>query len=177
MDAIAEKPQRSMGSHQRTLGMSQTWLTPPEILAALGPFDLDPCACPEPRPWMTATRMIALPGDGLKAEWWSGERVWCNPPFGPASLQRAFMQRMVEHGNGIALLAARTETNLFFDTVWRPATAVLFLRGRPHFHRADGTRALASSGAPICLIAYGGSNAMALLNSGLTGQFVRLRGA
>lgn len=28
---------------------SDIWLTPPHILDALGPFDLDPCA-PDPRP-------------------------------------------------------------------------------------------------------------------------------
>jgi hypothetical protein len=31
------------------------WLTPPEILIALGEFDLDPCApTPSTRPWSTA---------------------------------------------------------------------------------------------------------------------------
>ena len=30
------------------------WLTPPELLAKLGQFDLDPCA-PVNRPWPTAT--------------------------------------------------------------------------------------------------------------------------
>lgn len=29
---------------------NQEWLTPPDILRALGPFDLDPCA-PVNRPW------------------------------------------------------------------------------------------------------------------------------
>jgi hypothetical protein len=45
---------RSMGSHQSASAITTTWLTPPSILAALGPFDLDPCAAPEPRPWPTA---------------------------------------------------------------------------------------------------------------------------
>jgi hypothetical protein len=52
------------------------WLTPKFILDALGPFDLDPCAAPSPRPWPTALNHIELPEDGLKASWsglvWSG---------------------------------------------------------------------------------------------------------
>lgn len=34
----------------------KTWLTPPHIIEALGPFDLDPC-CPPTMPWRTATQI------------------------------------------------------------------------------------------------------------------------
>lgn len=35
----------TLTSHQRPHhGASDVWLTPPEIVADLGPFDLDPCA-------------------------------------------------------------------------------------------------------------------------------------
>jgi hypothetical protein len=94
-----------------------------------------------------------------------GGRVWCNPPFGREAVK--WMRRMAEHGNGIALLPARTETAMFYETVWPVADAVLFLKGRPHFYRPDGTRAPFNSGAPICLVAYGLHNAAALANSGL----------
>lgn len=56
---------------------------------------------------------------------------------------------------------------MFYECVWGIADAVLFLRGRPHFHYVDGTRAPFNSGAPICLIAYGKQNAAALNSSGL----------
>lgn len=74
---------------------------------------------------------------------------------------------MVEHENGIALIPARTETAMFYESVWGGAEAVLFVRGRPHFHYVDGRRAPFNSGAPICLVAYGSRNADALLDSGL----------
>lgn len=35
------------------------WLTPPEIIKALGPFDLDPCA-PINRPWSTVTQHYTI---------------------------------------------------------------------------------------------------------------------
>jgi len=74
---------------------------------------------------------------------------------------------MAEHGNGIALIPARTETAMFYECVWGRADAVLFLQGRPHFHRVDGSRAPFNSGAPICLVAYGVANVAALERSGL----------
>ncbi|CAM0123210.1 Adenine methyltransferase [Stenotrophomonas maltophilia] len=147
---------------------THTWLTPPEIIAALGTFDLDPCAAPSPRPWPTASRHIELPEDGLTAEWHG--RVWCNPPFGRHT--EAWLARVADHGNGIALAFARTETAMFQRYVWRRASAVLMLANRPHFHRPDGTRARGNSGGPICLIAYGEANRRALIESGLPGAVI-----
>lgn len=141
---------------------SDTWLTPPEILRNLGAFDLDPC-CPRGMPWKTAARMMCPPTDGLSKAW--NGRVWLNPPFGNRAA--LWLAKMAEHGNGIALVPARTETRMYYASVWPRATAVLFLRGRPHFHRLDGTRAAANSGAPIALVAYGEDNAKILERSGL----------
>ena len=149
---------------------THTWLTPPDLLNALGPFDLDPCAAPEPRPWPTAARHITLPDDGLKALW-SG-RIWCNPPYG--SLAAKWLERMAEHGNGIALTFARTETRMFQKWVWPHATAILFIAGRPHFHYPDGKRAKGASGGSMCLIAYGEDNRSRLARSGIPGAFLRL---
>lgn len=154
---------RSLSGHQSARMGSCVWLTPPEILAALGAFDLDPCAAPSPRPWPTAARHIELPEDGLAAEW-SG-RVWMNPPFGREADR--WMEKLARHGDGIALIPARTETAMFYAHVWGAADAVLFIKGRPHFHRPDGTRAPFNSGAPICLVAYGLHNVVALARSGL----------
>lgn len=58
----------------------KTWLTPPYIIDALGPFDLDPC-CPPKMPWQTAAEMVCRPADGLAVDW-RGKRVWLNPPYG-----------------------------------------------------------------------------------------------
>lgn len=161
----------SIGGHHSPLAKSTVWLTPPEIIHALGPFDLDPCAAPEPRPWPTADFHINLPADGLAAPWFG--RVWCNPPYGAEA--EAWLEKLAGHGRGTALVFARTETEWFFSTVWQRATAVLFLAGRLHFHFSDGQRAKHNSGGPSCLVAYGQEDAFALLESGLAGKFVLLR--
>jgi hypothetical protein len=145
-----------MGGHQRPRdGSTNTWLTPPSIILALGPFDLDPCAAPEPRPFITAARHIALPEDGLNATWEG--RVWLNPPYGQQTGQ--WLQRLATHGRGTALIFARTETEAWHQHVWPKAEAILFLRGRLHFFRPDGTRAPVNAGAPSALIAYGQDDA------------------
>jgi hypothetical protein len=150
-----------MSSHQKNGGHDE-WLTPPSILAPLGTFDLDPCA-PVARPWDTAARHFTVEDSGLLQPW--AGRVWCNPPFGREAIH--WMRKMAAHGNGVALIPARTETAMFYETVWQVADAVLFIKGRPHFHTVDGKRAPFNSGAPICLIAYGALNVLALERSGL----------
>jgi len=145
---------------------SDTWLTPPEWVDTLGPFDTDPC-CPPNMPWPTATRMLSA--DGLEAEWTG--RVWLNPPFGREAVK--WLRKLVAHGNGIALVPARTETAMFYECVWPRADSVCFVQGRPHFHRADGSRAPFNSGAPIVLVAYGEHNGARLTAAGL-GKVVTL---
>lgn len=146
----------SLSSHQKNGGHDE-WLTPPAIVAALGAFDLDPCS-PVVRPWATAAAHMTVEDDGLSLPW--AGRVWLNPPFGREAVK--WLRRLVKHGNGVALVPARTETAMFYECIWNVADAVCFMRGRPHFHYVDGRRAAANSGAPICLIAYGQTNRQAL---------------
>lgn len=163
---------KGIGGHHSARAGTDTWLTPPHIIEALGPFQLDPCAAPSPRPWPTADRHIELPEDGLAAEW--DGRVWCNPPYGAVTW--AWLDKLADHGSGIALIFARTETAGFVRTVWQRAHAVLFLHGRLFFHRADGSRAAHNSGAPSCLVAYGAADAERLRTAAaeLGGTFVSL---
>jgi len=159
----------TLSSHQRPhRGATDVWLTPPEIIDALAPFDLDPCA-PADRPWPTAAHHYTEADDGLSQPW--AGFVWCNPPFGPEAGR--WLSRLAEHGNGIGLTPARTETRWFVGEIWAKADAVLFLHGRPHFHRPNGDRAKANSGAPICLIAYGAEAVHRLAASGLAGTTVK----
>lgn len=154
-------------------GRSGTWLTPGWILDPLGEFDLDPCAAPDPGLWPTARQHYFPPTDGLAMPWWG--RVWLNPPYGREAWK--WLRKLADHGHGTALIPARTDTEGFHEHVWRRATGILFLRGRVKFHYPDGIQASANSGAPSCLIAYGGIDYTRLLmcsGSWLPGQCVNL---
>lgn len=164
-----------IGSHTKpNRGQSNDWLTPPDLLKQLGPFDLDPC-CPPTMPWSTADRMFHFgKEDGLKLAW-EAKRVYVNPPYGTEAA--AWLNRLAKHGAGTALIFARTETDMFFEHVWKKATAVLFIRGRLHFYSVHGVRAKGNSGGPSVLIAYGNADADRLKSSGIEGQFIQLRRA
>lgn len=153
----------------RTAEAKDEWLTPPGIVQSLGVFDLDPCS-PVERPWDTAINHLTVEDDGLLRDWTG--RVWMNPPYGDET--GVWMKRLADHGNGIALVFARTETAWFFDSVWGRADAVLFFRGRIAFCHVNGEPG-DSAGAPSVLVAYGGENVTALRCSEIDGKLLVLR--
>lgn len=148
------------------------WLTPPEIIRALGEFDLDPCA-PVNRKWEMARHHFTVEDDGLSKDWFG--RVWMNPPYGNKTA--AWMKHLAEHNNGIALVFARTETKAFFPHVWHRADAVFFFDKRINFYHVDGRQAETNAGAPSCLVAYGKQNVDAIEHSRLNGRLVTLNHA
>ena len=151
----------------------KTWLTPPHIVEALGPFDLDPC-CPPKMPWRTAEQMVCRPDDGLAVDW-TGKRVWLNPPYGREAVP--FLRKMSEHegGGGVALIFARTDTSAWQTLIFPVAYGVLFLRGRLRFHKADGTQGETAT-APSALVAYSAKDFACLRESGLNGALITLNG-
>lgn len=155
-----------IGSHTLAVrGQTDSWITPREIIEALGVFDLDPCAC-IPQPWACAKRSYTTDDNGLHKPW--GGRVWLNPPYGVQT--GTWLARLADHGSGTALVFARTETAMFFRYVWPKCSALLFLEGRLHFCYPDGRRATGNAGGPSVLIAYGERDSQILANCGLSGK-------
>lgn len=160
-------PKQMAFAHERSIKGKDEWLTPPYILEALGPFDLDPCA-PIERPWPMARKHYTILDNGLMQPWEG--RVWLNPPYG--TQMSRWMARMSTHRNGIALTYARTETRPFFKWVWPFADALLFIKGRLCFFHIDGTPG-DTAGAPSVLIAYGPHNVERLATSSIDGVLAR----
>lgn len=161
----------TLGSHQRCVGKSQSHFTPKWIIDALGPFDLDPCAG-DPRPWDCA--YINWTRDGLSKGWGNPRRptsrVWLNPPFNRYEVY-TWINRLANHGHGIALLHARTETD-WFEPIWKCADAIHFLADRIKFCDERGNPQKANSGAPAVLIAFGAFNVRKIRASGIPGYCV-----
>lgn len=168
----AESSTAGLSRHERSDNNKDEWLTPPEILKPLGAFDLDPCA-PVVRPWSMAAHHYTWKDNGLVKPWHG--RVWCNPPYGAEAPR--WLGRLAEHGDGIALIFARTETDAWFSHIWPCAHAVLFIRGRITFCHVTGKRGPSAAGAPSALIAYGANNVEVLRNSGIDGKLIELRAA
>lgn len=160
---------RGMGGHHATVGASDEWYTPLAILDAIGlTYDLDPCAPQLPAAsWIPAARRYSLPDDGLVLPW--AGRVWLNPPYGAATA--AWVRRLAAHGDGVALVFARTDT-AWFHAVAQTAHALCFLAGRLTFVPADAAsvadgRTNGNAGAPSLLLAFGDECAEAVAGSGL----------
>lgn len=160
---------KGIGGHHRPFkGITNEWVTPRYITKSLGEFDLDPCSMKE-QPWKHANKCYTVEDDGLNADW--GDcRVWLNPPYGNDAVH--WLKKLSEHGNGIALIFARTDTKMFFEYCWKRANSMLFLEGRLYFYYPDGTKAKANAGGPSVLVAYGDENTKSLENSGLSGSLV-----
>ena len=162
---------RSIAGPHSARARTDTWLTPPGILRALPSCDLDPCAAPEPRPWPTAAHHYTAPEqDGLHLPWFG--RVWLNPPYGRATAR--WLARLAEHGNGYALVFARTDTTMFQDYVFGRADGVLFITGRLTFYDATGRLARFNAGGPSCIAAYGLNNAMELSRAPIAGKYLSI---
>jgi hypothetical protein len=132
-------------------GQTNVWLTPRWILSALGDFNLDPAAHES---WPTADEHLYE--FGLEEEWHG--RVWLNPPYGRNIGQ--WLLKLQKHGNGIALVFARTDTSWFQSLEWDAAN---FMKGRIKFLRPSGKEET-NAGTPNVLLAWGKENVKALKN-------------
>jgi hypothetical protein len=159
-------------THESTYNESKEWYTPKNIFDALGiEFDIDPCSPGKDIvPWIPAVKHLTYLDDGLRSSWTG--RAWVNPPYGMDTLK--WMDKLNRHGNGIALVFARTDTRWFHAYV-PAASAICFVFGRisfiPQNKAADYMNGLCQPkggcGAASMLVAYGKENAEALFRCGL----------
>ncbi len=156
-------------SFQQSKNRTDEWYTPPEIIRALGEFDLDPCApCHD---FYTAKKCFDRFDDGLKQSWEG--RVWLNPPYNRKDIV-PFIRKMAEHGNGIALIFNRMDIALWHEVIFPTADAMLVMRGRVKFISQDGRQG-AAGGCGSALVAWGEGDAKTLRVSTIEGKFIRLR--
>lgn len=150
-------------THEPPHSLTVEWYTPPHVFDALGlVFDLDPCSAGIGLDYVPARERFTVLDNGL-SQIWSGT-VWCNPPYGDQTAQ--WLQRMKLHGDGVALVFARTGTRWWHD-VAPSADVCCFVRGRIRFINGS-TRAVAKSpGADSVLLAWGSRAAHAVVRSNL----------
>ena len=145
--------------HERPIGATVEWYTPATLFAQLGlTFDLDPAGADNDN--VPARHKITDGRSGLDTPWTG--RVWLNPPYGSQAVP--FIERMIEHQDGLLLVAGRTETR-WFQKAAVSADVVCFLRDRLHFVRGDGFQARSSHAS--VLMAWGDESCRAIWNADL----------
>lgn len=152
----------------RTASSRDDWQTPVHIVASLGEFDLDPCANWQ-EPTRLAKRGFVFSDNGLTQPWKG--RVWLNPPYGAST--QDWIIRLVQHGNGIALIPPRMGAQWFHTCVLDTFDGILFHKGRIAFLNPDSGRPVKENNADSIFVAYGESNVTALEKSGLPGKLWR----
>ena len=157
----------NMSEHEACIGASSEWFTPLSVFAGLKlEFDLDPAhpGWGNPHCCVPAQRIFTTQDDGLQQPWRG--LVWLNPPFGGRRGQVPWLRKFFAHGNGIALVAARTSADWFHEIVVPNAELLLFPNGKTKFIRPDGTIGK-EPGTGVVLIGVGEVACNALLSSGL----------
>ena len=109
--------------------------------------------------------------DGLVQEWTG--RVWLNPPYSRPLINK-FIEKMVSHNNGIALVFNRLDSKLFQEQLLDKATSMLIMKGRIKFLKDNGQQG-GSAGCGSVLFAFGEENDMALMASGIEGKYIQLK--
>ena len=112
------------------------WETPQELFDRLNDefhFTVDVCASADNA---KVKRFYSKEQDGLKQDW-TGETVWCNPPYGRSV--KAWIHKAHQHfiggGTAVLLVPARTDTRWFHDYVYGIAE-IRFIKGRLKYGNA-----------------------------------------
>ena len=114
---------------------SMEWATPKEFFAALDSefrFTLDPCATDKNH---KCKKYYTKEDNGLLQDW-SGEVVFCNPPYGrelPKWIKKCSEES--KRAKVVMLIPARTDTAAFHDHIYGKAE-IRFIRGRIKFEGA-----------------------------------------
>jgi hypothetical protein len=150
------------------------WYSPSWLFEALGTeFDLDPCSPGTPPSTVPARALFTKVENGLAREWIGS--VWLNPPF---SSKGIWYERLIAHGDGIALMPAKTETH-DLQTYMGAADLLVFVKGRIYFERGSRPGGNGAGGVTttppfgIVLCAYGARMAEVLDRSRVQGMRAR----
>lgn len=124
-----------MGKHE-SYGQSDEWYTPKYIFDALGClFDMD-VAAPVDRQFCHVPALQFITDNSLIKEWIGF--IWMNPPYGHQRDKLLWLNKFIDHKNGIGLMPDRTSAEWWQHTS-KNTDAVLFVDGKIKFIKPDGT--------------------------------------
>lgn len=117
---------------------TEEWATPQDFFDKLNEefhFTLDVCSTHENA---KCAKHYTKDDDGLSQDW-TGETVWCNPPYGRHMPK--WIKKCAEHvkqgGLAVMLIPARTDTKAFHEYIYGKSE-IRFVKGRLHFVKQNG---------------------------------------
>lgn len=125
-----------MSAYMQVVGKTDEWSTPQWLFDQLDAefhFTLDPCSTDENA---KCEKHYTKEQDGL-AQDWSGETVFCNPPYG-REMTRWVQKCSTSAGRGttvVLLIPVRTDTKAFHEYIYGKAE-IRFIKGRLRFGNA-----------------------------------------
>lgn len=117
------------------------WATPQYFYDELNSefnFTLNPCADAYNH---KCKKYFSKEIDGLTQSW-SGERVFCNPPYGREIgdwVKKCYEEVLTGCQLVVLLVPARTDTQWFHNYIYRKATEIRFIKGRLKFGNAKNS--------------------------------------
>ena len=116
------------------------WATPQEFYDKLNDefnFTLDPCATEDNK---KCDNFFTVDDDGLKQDW-SGNIVFCNPPYGRAIkdwVKKSYEESLKTNTTVVMLIPSRTDTIYFHEFIYGKAE-IRFIKGRLKFGDAKNS--------------------------------------
>ena len=126
--------------HEPSIGETSNWCTPKPIFDGLGlTFDLDPAHPGLGTPYcvVPARRICTVDDDGLRQPWHG--LVLHEPAVWRESEHVPWLERFLDHGNGIAGAAPTRRATGFTRHVVPHAETLCFPNGKTKFVRPDGS--------------------------------------
>lgn len=157
-------------THESTADAPFEWYTPPIIFERMGvEFDLDPCSPGAGKSFVPARKHLTIVDDGLATPWDKKDFAFVNPPYGRET--QKWMRKLAEHGNGIALVFARTDVAWFQEVADR-TSAICFVSGRIRFYKGNLVDQGDTPGAGSMLVGFGERAKDVLIHSELGAVFL-----
>lgn len=148
-------------SYFENKGVTDEWYTPKYVFDALNvKFDMD-VACPLDTTFISTPTDRIICKDSLITDW--QDFCWCNPPFGGRNGILPWINKMIEHNNGIILTPDRTSAE-WWQLAAASSDAHLFVCGKIKFIDQFGVEGKSPS-TGTTLFAFGNKAVDALVNA------------
>lgn len=141
-------------------GGSVEYYTPKYIFEGLNVnFDLDVCS-PLDRTFISTPALDFISENSLEQEWKGF--IWMNPPYASEKNKIKWIEKFIEHANGVALMPDRTSAS-WWQLFAKNADCFVFVNDKIKFITENGSTAK-SPGNGSTLFALGNKGRQALIN-------------